>query len=69
MLRPCPAPECSVHIIPSLFACKRHWFMLPRPIRVAIWDAWNSGDMEAHAAAKQDAMDWYNQNIVVTPPC
>lgn len=63
MLRTCPVVDCGIHIIPSLFACKTHWFKLPKTLRDDIWTAWNANNMDAHVVAKQAAMDWYAENL------
>lgn len=37
----CPAPYC-VHDIPfHLFACKKHWFTIPRELRDRLWHEWD----------------------------
>lgn len=62
MMHKCPYPSCYARISSSVFACHTHWFMLPSNIRRAIWRHWRSGDMDKHAAAMAEAMDWYRAN-------
>jgi hypothetical protein len=39
----CHATGCRVHVPPAMFMCKRHWFMVPRAMRDAIWDTYVPG--------------------------
>lgn len=34
---------CMVEIEPELFMCRRHWYMLPKWMRDAIWCAYQPG--------------------------
>lgn len=36
----CPYEGCTKRIGRDLFACSRHWYMLPEDIRDAIWRAY-----------------------------
>lgn len=36
----CYAIGCDVEVAPRLFACRRHWYMLPKAKRDAIWAAY-----------------------------
>lgn len=54
----CHATGCQVQVPPTMFMCKRHWFMLPTQYRNAIWrtyrpgqcDDWNISHSYANAA-------------------
>lgn len=57
----CHAEGCNVPVRPSLLMCRRHWYMVPKPIRDWIWAAYRPGQevtkdpsdeyMEAYRAA------------------
>jgi len=39
----CHAEGCDVAVHPKLFACKRHWYMLPPRLRALIWKYYEPG--------------------------
>lgn len=39
----CHAVGCTLEVPPSLMMCKRHWFMVPKPLRKAVWHHYRSG--------------------------
>ena len=39
----CHAPGCGASVPPKMFACRRHWFALPRAIQLAIWAEYRNG--------------------------
>lgn len=39
----CHATKCFVEVPPKLFMCKKHWYMLPREIRSAVWATYVPG--------------------------
>ena len=39
----CHAHGCSVQVPPELFMCRRHWYSLRKPLRVAIWREYRPG--------------------------
>jgi hypothetical protein len=47
-----------------MFMCKRHWFMLPKSTRDAIWDVYVPGQevrkdpSDEYLAVVGDAIDW-----------
>ena len=43
MAHKCHAYNCSVSVPPKMFMCKRHWFMVPAPLRRAIWATYREG--------------------------
>lgn len=44
MSHPCPAPGCPVADVPQdQFACRGHWYSLPKAMQRAIWTAWDKG--------------------------
>lgn len=38
MTHPCPIEGCSIAVPPDVFMCARHWRMVPRPLRDAIYE-------------------------------
>ena len=39
----CHRPRCETPVPPAQFACRPHWFELPRALRDAIWAAYEPG--------------------------
>ena len=39
----CHAHACNVMVPPAMFMCRRHWFMVPKPLRDAIWATYRRG--------------------------
>ena len=39
----CHAHGCNRPVPPAMFACKPHWYALPKPIRDAIWREYRNG--------------------------
>ena len=39
----CHAADCPEHVPPAMFMCKRHWFMVPVPLRKRIWALYEPG--------------------------
>jgi len=39
----CHATGCRVRVPPAMFACRSHWYRLPKAMRDAIWDAYVPG--------------------------
>lgn len=39
----CHARGCDVPVPPSMHMCKRHWFMVPKALRDALWAAYIPG--------------------------
>jgi len=62
MTHQCPRPECSRKVAGDMFACRGDWYALPQDIRDAIWATWNAGDLDGHAEATTDAIDWYRDH-------
>jgi hypothetical protein len=63
--KPCPYPCCPRPIYPDQYACRAHWYGLPRWIRDTIWEGylksatiWTRGDTAAR--------DFWNQKLSMT---
>lgn len=39
----CHWPGCDEQVPPARWGCKRHWFMLPKSLRDAVWAAYRPG--------------------------
>jgi len=55
----CPAPVCTGQVDAGMLMCPRHWYQVPRPLRRAVWIAWNRGagaGSPAHVAAMRAAI-------------
>lgn len=58
----CPAPTCSQRVAVDRFACRGHWYALPKPMRDAIWAGYRSGPLSpAHSAAMADAIAYLRE--------
>lgn len=42
----CHATGCTVATKPEIFFCRRHWFMLPKPLRDRIWETYRPGQCD-----------------------
>lgn len=39
----CHAKGCTVAVPPKLLMCRRHWYMVPKPLRDAVWTYYRPG--------------------------
>ncbi len=39
----CHADGCDVAVPPRMFMCRRHWYMLPKAMRDAVWSEYVPG--------------------------
>ena len=46
MAHTCHATGCNTEVPPTMFACKRHWFMVPKAIRDRIWATYREGQCD-----------------------
>jgi len=42
----CHWPGCNAQVPPAMWGCRRHWFMLPKRLRDAIWRKYEIGQEE-----------------------
>ena len=47
---PCFATGCHIHVPTTLLMCRRHWYMVPKPLRDAIWQTYRDGPSGDHHA-------------------
>lgn len=59
----CHANDCTERVPPRMLMCKRHWYMVPKPLRDAVWDNYVPGQERrkdptaAYLSAAQAAID------------
>lgn len=46
MSHTCHATACTVAVPPEMFACRAHWFALPKHLRDRIWAAYRKGQCD-----------------------
>lgn len=63
MSHECPYPPCELQVADEMFACRPHWFLLPKQLRRQIWDAWDCGDWQGHRGAKIEAAKFYQGHV------
>jgi hypothetical protein len=62
-----PGPEpsvCTEQVDPDMLLCPRHWPLVPKPLRKAVWIAWRRGagaGSPAHRAAMRAAITAVNR--------
>lgn len=39
----CHADGCRTPVPPRMFMCRRHWFLVPKPLRDGIWATYRPG--------------------------
>jgi hypothetical protein len=49
----CHATGCWAKVPPEMFACRRHWFMVPPKIRARIWRAYRPGQCDDMSPSKE----------------
>lgn len=68
----CHHPRCNTPVPEALFACKPHWFSLPKQMRDRIWAEYVPGQevtktpTGSYLNAATDAIDWWNHKDGVT---
>lgn len=73
MAHDCHATGCSAIVPPAMFACKRHWFMVPKPLRDRVWATYRPGQEDdkrpsrAYLLAAKDAVIAIAEREGVTP--
>ena len=51
----CHATGCRRAVPPEMFACRQHWFALPKPLRDHIWATYRPGQCEDWAISPEYA--------------
>jgi hypothetical protein len=42
----CHATACKKSVPPEMLMCKRHWFMIPKPLRDRVWATYRPGQCD-----------------------
>lgn len=42
MAHRCPSPGCEERVPSGRYACRRHWFTIPKPLRDELWQAFRT---------------------------
>ncbi len=62
----CPGRGCKQRVTAHMLACRPHWYMIPAPLRAAVWAAWRdgagAGSLE-HTAAITAAVEALNAKL------
>jgi hypothetical protein len=70
----CHARRCDIPVPPSQFACRRHWFMLPKRLRDRIWAMYRPGQevtkdpSDAYLAAALEAVEYLDAKETTDAP-
>jgi hypothetical protein len=62
----CPAMHCTRRVRDDMLTCRAHWFMIPAPLRTAVWDTYAGGAGKGspeHTEAITAAVDALNEKI------
>lgn len=65
----CPATACTRELRYEMLMCPGHWHMVPRPVRAAVWNAWQDGagaGTPQHTAARAAAIRSVNETLART---
>jgi hypothetical protein len=57
----CHAIDCPLQVPVEMLMCRRHWFMVPKPLRDEVWAAYRAGDGTAWQAAADGAAEVVRQ--------
>lgn len=59
MSHKCPGPSCRKDVPTDHLMCPQHWYMVPKPLRTAVYRAYDRGKgalSDAHIAACRAAI-------------
>lgn len=64
MTHKCPHRQCTLQVSAGRLACRPHWYMLPKELRVEVWAAHSGPGASAvrHRQAVAAALTWYREN-------
>jgi hypothetical protein len=73
----CHARNCNTPVPPRMFMCRKHWFMVPKPMQDAIWATYRPGQertkdpspeyLDAATAAVNAVADMERPRVEGTP--
>jgi len=45
---------CNAHVQPEMLMCRKHWFMVPKPLRDRVWATYNPGQCDGDAPVTKE---------------
>jgi hypothetical protein len=63
----CPITGCKRDVDEDKLMCAPHWYMVPKPLRKALYGAWRGGNgagSEAHVAAMRSCIHSVEQRLL-----
>lgn len=52
MAHSCHATDCTKTVPPSMWGCKKHWFMVPYAIRQKVWATYRPGQEDTMSPSR-----------------
>lgn len=46
MTHTCHAKNCTASVPPEMLMCRKHWYMVPAPLRAKVWAAYRAGQCD-----------------------
>ena len=53
MIHTCHHPLCDVKVSPSMLACRKHWYQLPKHLRDDVWRTYVAGQEITKSPSKE----------------
>lgn len=60
----CPHPKCNVQKPRHLYACRTHWFQLPKKLRDKIYSSYNLSQWEEWSKNDKAAIEYWGKDEV-----
>jgi hypothetical protein len=57
MTHNCAAIGCHTQVAASMLMCRRHWYMVPKPLRDLVWAAYRNYDRARTPALQSEMLD------------
>lgn len=60
----CPAPGCDEKVHSEMYACRRHWYMIPMKLRTRLWRTYrDDGQLSPqHLQAMNACAEWLQEH-------
>lgn len=69
MSHSCHAFGCGIAVPPSMMFCRPHWYLLPKPVRDAVWNEYRPGqERDKIPSARYMAVQRYAIALVAFKP-
>lgn len=59
----CHIPTCALEVPPKMLMCRRHWFMVPKGLRAAVWAHYQHGQERGGVSPSEAWLDAANAAI------